>query len=72
MYNLHYGFSAATWQNMILKSILGVYGKASSLSAGTELGTLPVCIEAYKLFYKYYLRMLSIVKHPDSFHSILI
>ena len=72
IYNLHYGFSAATWQNLILKSIFGVYGKASILSVRTELGTLPVCIEAYKLLYKNYLRMLSFVKHPDSFHSILI
>lgn len=35
---------------MIQKNIVGVHGKASSLSVSSELGSLPVCIEANKIF----------------------
>ena len=36
-------------QNMIFKNVLGVHGKASNLAVRTEMGSLPVCIKAYKL-----------------------
>lgn len=58
-------------QNMILKNILGVHGKASNLAVRCELGTMPVCIRSYKLLYKYFLRLQSFDEHPDSLHSIL-
>ena len=58
-------------QNMIFKNVLGVHGKALNLAVHTEMSSLPVCIKAYKLLYKYYLRLKSFDEHPDSLHSIL-
>ena len=35
------------------------------------MGSLPLCIKAYELLYKYYLRLQSFDEHPDSLHSVL-
>ena len=37
--------------NMIFKNVLGVHGKALNLTVHTEMGSLPVCIKAYKLLH---------------------
>ena len=50
---------------MIFKNNLGVHGKASNLAVRTKMGSLPVCIKAYKILYKYYLRLQSFDEHPD-------
>ena len=58
-------------QNMIFENVLDVHGKASNLAVPTEMGSLPVCMKAYKLLYKYCLRLQSFDEHPDSLHTIL-
>ncbi|VDI49051.1 Hypothetical predicted protein [Mytilus galloprovincialis] len=47
-------------QNMIMKNILGVHGKASNLALRTELELYPVCFISYKLMFKYYARLTDI------------
>ncbi|VDI83517.1 Hypothetical predicted protein [Mytilus galloprovincialis] len=47
-------------QNMIMKNVLGVHGKASNLALCTELELYPVCFISYKLMFKYYARLTDI------------
>ncbi|CAG2192185.1 unnamed protein product [Mytilus edulis] len=47
-------------QNMIMKNVLGVHGKASNLALRTELELYPVCFISYKLMFKYYARLTDI------------
>ena len=44
-------------QNMIMKSVLGVHGKASNLAVHTELGLYPLCFKIFKLVFNYYHRL---------------
>jgi hypothetical protein len=58
-------------QNMTLKNLLGVHGKASNLAVPYQLGTFPVVIKSYRLIFKYYLRLKYINEQCDGPHDLL-
>ena len=58
-------------QNMILKNLLGVYGRSSNMAIRCDLGAFPVVLRCYKLMFNYFLRFSESGGLMDGIHNIL-